>query len=287
MEFQRAMSYRRHDDGVDRCSFADAPPSPALAGAITGYSHYVEHTASFTARREMPCTTGVLIINFGDRLDLVGGNGESLSLGTGQGFVAGLHTRPAISRAAGGRQSGVHVFLPLAALRRLLRTDMEHLVDRVVSLDDLFGPTAAHLGARLAEASPAGCFDLLDAALLPRLTQTPPTDRQALWALAKLHEDPAIRIEALAENIGWSRKHLSTRIRQNTGASPRLYARLRRFERLLTNLRNGTTPHWADLAAAHGYADQPHLAREVRDFSGFTPTTLLHRLLPDGGILEV
>ena len=82
---------------------------------------------------------------------------------------------------------------------------------------------------------------------------------------------------------GWSRKHLATRVRLHTGAGPRLYARLRRFERLLAHLNNGTAPHWADLAAAHGFADQPHLAREVRDLSGLTPTILLHRLLPNGG----
>ena len=156
MAGHRAISYRNYNDGTDRWSFADAPPSPALTGAITGYSHYVEHAVSFTARREMPCTTGVLIINFGERLDLVGGNGETLTLAATQGFVAGLHTRPAISRASGGRQSGVHVFLPLAALRRLLRTDMEHLLDRVVSLDDLFGPEAASLGASVTSASSFG-----------------------------------------------------------------------------------------------------------------------------------
>jgi len=279
----RPITHRRHNDGTDRWTVAEAPPAPALAPAISGYSHYIEHTASFTARREMPATTGVLIFSFGDRLDMIGGDGEPLRLRPGQGFVAGLHTRPAISQAPDGEQSGIHVHLPLATLRRLLRLDMEQLVDRVVDLQGVFGPDAASLGARLAEATPAACFDLLDAAIAARLAASPTQDRATLWALARLHANPAIRIESLASNIGWSRKHLSTRIRLHTGATPRFYARLRRFERLLKHLNNGTAPHWADLAAAHGFADQPHLAREVRDLSGFTPTLLMNRLLPNGG----
>jgi AraC-like DNA-binding protein len=279
----RPITFRRHDDGTDRWAVAEAPPAAPLAGAIFGYSHYAEQGASFTARREMPGTTGVLLINLGDRLDLIGGDGHKLRLGPGQGFVAGLHTRPAISQAGGGLQSGIHVFLPLATLRRLLRLDMEQLVDRVVALDDVFGPGAATLGERLAQAGPAACFDLMDEALAPRLAASPAPDRTTAWALARLHANPAPRIESLARHIGWSRKHLSARIRQHTGASPRLYVRLRRFERLLTHLRAGTPPHWADLAVAHGFADQPHLAREVRDFAGLTPTMLLDRMLPNGG----
>jgi AraC-like DNA-binding protein len=279
----RPIHYRRHDDGIDRWSVAEAPPAPALAGAVRGYSHYIEHTNSFTARREMPGTTGVLIINFGDPVELVGGDGEKLRLGAGQGFVAGLHTRPAISMSDRGRQSGIHVFLPLATLRRLLRLDMTDLVDRVVDLESVFGPGAATLGARLAEATPAACFSLMDAALAPRLAASATPDRATAWALARLHANPAIKIESLAGEIGWSRKHLAGRIRLQTGATPRLYARLRRLERLMAHLNNGTPPYWADLAAAHGFADQPHLAREVRDLSGLTPTMLLDRLLPNGG----
>jgi AraC-like DNA-binding protein len=280
---QRTISVRRHDDGIDRWTMADAPPAPALAGIVRGYSHYAEHTASFAARREMPGTTGVLLINFTGPVELTGGNREKLSLRAGQGFVAGLHTSPATSQATGGRQSGVHVFLPLATLRRLLRIDMTELVDRVVDLETVFGPTAVPLATRLAEATPTECFNLLDEALSHRLAASPPPDRATTWALSRLRANPALKVESLAREIGWSRKHLATRVRLHTGASPRLYARLRRFERLLAHLNNGTTPHWADLAAAHGFADQPHLAREVRDLSGLTPTILLHRLLPNGG----
>jgi AraC-like DNA-binding protein len=277
------MSVRQHDDGVDRWCFTAGAAAPALAGAVRGYTHYTEQTSSFITRRELPGTEGVLIINLGARLDLVGGDGAALTLKAGEGFVAGLHLSPALSRSHGGQGCGVHVFLPLPTLSRLLHVNMAELVDRVVDLRALFGPAATTLGEQLADATPAQAFDMLDAALVPRLAAARAPDRATAWALARLHADPSETVERLAADIGWSRKHLATRMRRDVGVTPRTYARLRRFERLVANLTHGTQPHWADLAAAHGFADQPHMIREMRDLSGLTPTSLMERLLPDGG----
>jgi AraC-like DNA-binding protein len=50
-------------------------------------------------------------------------------------------------------------------------------------------------------------------------------------------------------------------------------ARLARFDRLTQLLRRGDAS-WAGLAAMLGFSDQAHLTREVRHFSGLTPTAL-------------
>jgi AraC-like DNA-binding protein len=36
--------------------------------------------------------------------------------------------------------------------------------------------------------------------------------------------------------------------------------------------RAAASIRWSDLALAHGYYDQAHLARDVRRFTGLTPT---------------
>ncbi len=48
-------------------------------------------------------------------------------------------------------------------------------------------------------------------------------------------------------------------------------------------LRARPDVRWNDVALACGYADQAHLSREVRDFSGQTPGALAERLLPASG----
>jgi methylphosphotriester-DNA--protein-cysteine methyltransferase len=59
-----------------------------------------------------------------------------------------------------------------------------------------------------------------------------------------------------------------------TGMSPRHFARIQRFHALLRSADAAPHPAWAALAFRHGYADQPHLIREVQDLAGVTPARL-------------
>jgi len=167
-------------------------------------------------------------------------------------------------------------------LRRLLAVDMTDIVNRAVTLDSVLQGAHA-VCERLVACTPAQTFDVLDHELQHRLAGSREADPATLFALRRLNRDPSVKVEALAAEIGWSRKHLADRVRRETGVGPRFYARLRRFERLMACLATGTAPHWADLAAAHGFADQPHMVRELRSLSGLTPTVLAARLLPQGG----
>jgi AraC-like DNA-binding protein len=50
-----------------------------------------------------------------------------------------------------------------------------------------------------------------------------------------------------------------------------------RFDRVLRRLDQPGPPQWELLAADAGYADQAHLVREFRTFTGGTPTTFVSR----------
>jgi AraC-like DNA-binding protein len=54
------------------------------------------------------------------------------------------------------------------------------------------------------------------------------------------------------------------------GVTPKTLARIMRFNHAQAMARAGGD--WADIAAACGYADQAHLAREFVELSGSTPT---------------
>lgn len=96
-----------------------------------------------------------------------------------------------------------------------------------------------------------------------------------------------VAIGALAKELGCSRKRLTLRFRHEFGISPKLLARILRFDRAVRLIGARRVAGLADLAAASGYADQAHLSREFRVFSGSAPTALLRRRLPDeGGFLD-
>ncbi|HEY1636877.1 MAG TPA: helix-turn-helix domain-containing protein [Rhizomicrobium sp.] len=280
----RAIDIQSHDDGVNAWRTARVAAPPALSNDIYGYSDYWERTDGFTTRRELPHAEGVLIVNLGAPIAITGGDGGVLRLQAGEAFAAGAHLRPALSHSD-GTQAGMHVFLPLTTLRRLLGTPMDRLADRVVPLDALLGVEVRDLGAKLCEAKDRHArVALLDAALAHRLSTTAPLASQQRHALHLLRARPNRDISDIARDIGWSGKHLASRVKDAVGIGPRCFRRLLRFQTLTAMIgRHAGAPDWASLALDAGYCDQPHMVREFREFSGMTPSIYRARSLPDGG----
>ena len=70
---------------------------------------------------------------------------------------------------------------------------------------------------------------------------------------------------------GLSRRRFGELFREQVGATPKLYCRLRRFQEVVRRATTGSEIDWTDVAVAGGYCDQAHLAHEFRNFSGLTP----------------
>ena len=90
----------------------------------------------------------------------------------------------------------------------------------------------------------------------------------------------ALRVSDLAAETGWSGRHLTSRFRTEIGLTPKAAARVIRFHRARHLLvreatAGGNGYRLADLAAACGYFDQAHLAREFRSLAGCPPSQWL------------
>ncbi|RHW17755.1 AraC family transcriptional regulator [Sphingomonas gilva] len=280
---QRAATWRIHDDGVDSWAMASAAPAAHLAGAVDRYTDYWERTGSFTARRELASTSGVLLINLGEPLEIVAADGRAIRLGRGEGFAGGLADATSISRSTGA-QSGVHLHAPLETLGRILGLPPAEIVNRVVRLDEAIGREGERLGHDLAEARDADeRFDRLDAFVTRRLAASPTADRRVIAAGAALRKRPETPIAALAERLNADRRAFARDFRNMLGIPPRHYARLARFEAFAAAIEADPSASLADLAADAGYYDQPHLNREVRAFAAMTPAELQRRIVPAGG----
>lgn len=82
------------------------------------------------------------------------------------------------------------------------------------------------------------------------------------------------QVVELAARLGVTDRHLRRIVMDETGISPRHFARIQRFHSLLRSADAEPHPAWSALAYRHGYADQPHLIREVQDFAGVAPSRL-------------
>jgi AraC-like DNA-binding protein len=166
----------------------------------------------------------------------------------------------------------------------MLGLPLREISGQTVDLVDLFGAD----GRRLAEkvrASPDWTrrFGLVDEFLLRRTEIGPRPSPQVRRAWHQLTRSGGrTPIGRLAAEVGWSHKHLTSMFRQQVGLPPKTVARLVRFDRVLAGVGQARRPNWSDLATTAGYADQPHLVREFREFTGTTPTRYAARLRSGG-----
>ncbi|WP_153068672.1 helix-turn-helix domain-containing protein, partial [Streptomyces orinoci] len=84
----------------------------------------------------------------------------------------------------------------------------------------------------------------------------------------------AAPISALADEVGWSRQHLTARFRQEVGLSPKTLGRIARLQRVMALMRGTRPPSWAEAAARCDYTDQSHLIRDFRLLTGYSPAGL-------------
>jgi AraC-like DNA-binding protein len=92
-----------------------------------------------------------------------------------------------------------------------------------------------------------------------------------------------VPIGSLSTELGWSRRRLAARFKEDVGLVPKVFARVMRFHRAVEMLKAGRSPRLSDVALDCGYYDQAHFDRDFRVFAGVTPTELVRTLRPDGG----
>jgi AraC-like DNA-binding protein len=169
------------------------------------------------------------------------------------------------------------------------------LTDRVIAIEDIWGPLAEELELSIREArGDAGRVDSLEAALLKRLACSRAT-RETLdlagLAQAVVAMNGNCRVETLADQAGVSRQHLTRTFRERVGVTPKLYCSLVRFRAVMARIGNREFMDWARIALESGYYDQSHMIADFQRFSGFAPTALVrkrlfHPFVEDTGSIE-
>lgn len=150
----------------------------------------------------------------------------------------------------------------------LLGTPARELRDLRVPLDALWPAAAARRLAERAADDPAA---VLDAWAEARLAECGPGDPVAAAVAGALAARAGVAAAAAA--VGLGERQLRRRCEAAFGYGPKTLARVLRLQRALDLARRGTP--LASVAAEAGYADQPHLTREVRALTGLPPGELL------------
>ena len=256
-----------HDGGA----FAScAPPDLAPWVELIWYSR---GTLPASRERVLPSATCDIVVNLGAPMTLLEGAGVRRFTGA---TTSGLLTRPLLLEHPHVHEALGFRLTP-AGIRALAHAPAAAVLDLNAMLGDVCGAAARELEDRCASArSGAEVLGVAVTWARERCRTAPAVDPLATWAMQRIVASAgAVRVEALQERSGYGPTRFRQRFVDELGVSPRAFASLVRLRVTLDGL--ATTTPLVELALAAGYADQAHMNREVRRFTGLTPARVRER----------
>ncbi|WP_280221259.1 AraC family transcriptional regulator [Nocardia neocaledoniensis] len=259
-----------------------AAPAPLLRAFIDRYVGYRLTGFEPGLHRGLPSRHMTFIVAVGPTIDVIEQTDPRQAPGNYRCVLSGLQASPAMI-AHTGFQEGVAIELTPLGSRVLFGMPASELWDVSIECTDAH----RHLGDQLADAVQSqqdwpGRFAACDRALTAAARTDALAGPEITWAWrALVRSGGTCEITPLADRIGWSRQHLTRQFTAEFGASPKLAARIIRFERARRML--ASTPSYisiAQVAATCGYYDQAHLNRDFAELAGCAPTTWLAEEIP-------
>ncbi|MFD5892503.1 helix-turn-helix domain-containing protein [Streptomyces sp. NPDC060366] len=257
----------------------DAPPAPALRRYVSSYAGFDLRGFPAGVHCGPPGRVLTAVISLSDPLEVAAGVDDGSPV-TRFGSVAGGLMCRSVAIHHDGRQQGVQVSLTPLGARAVYGMPAAVLAHRLVPLDELLGALGVELVDRLRAATTwAARFAALDELLLRAVGRSAGNDRvprprpevAEAWRLLVAARG-RVQVGAVAAELGWSRRYLTERFRGEVGLSPKTFARVLRFEQAHELATAHDPLPWADVATVSGYADQAHLVRDWREFTGRSPT---------------
>lgn len=244
-------------------------PAACLRDLVGRYCGFREETGQTTRRREGPGAGVVVILSFGNEWRIGGALDATPQLEPLTSFVGGLRDTSVLTEHD-GQAAGMQFDLSPLAAHMLFGLPMHAIAERNLPLDALLDGSDLLVEQLYEAGSWDERFDLLDLGLSRRFDAARPPTPGVIWAWDRLRDTRGRAVVGdLAEELGWSRRRLVARFREEIGLPPKAMARLLRFEHALELVDRGAP--WAEVAVTAGYYDQSHLINEFRAITGITP----------------
>ncbi len=196
--------------------------------------------------------------------------------------ISGQVNYPSHLYADGNVEMIVVVFQPYT-LKAFLNLPISLLHNQEISGYDLENKNLKQLAAQILDCEDTNlCISIIEQWLLSQIadilvSKTAYSINRITAAIKRLLSMPATSVTELASAACLGKKQFERLFNEMVGANPKEYARVVRFQKslkLLQHYSEDTTQ--AQLAYQCGYADQSHFIREFKQFSGYTPLSLLN-----------
>jgi AraC-like DNA-binding protein len=253
-------------------------PIPELAPFVDCLWTLTGHAADLSAPLQpvLPDGRPELVLHFGDPFEQAGADGTFER--QGRRLFAGQLTEQLILRPT-GRIDVLGVRFHPCGAAALVEPPQQVLAGQTLGVDELSTTLERALaGVQERSATLDDAAALVQQLLVRHLRPARVDVRVRLAADQITARNGLVSVEAIADWVGLTRRHLERRFLDTVGVSPKRLARIARFQHALRLLEsNDASRAGAQTAAACGYADQSHFIRDFRDLAGCSPSAHMLR----------
>lgn len=188
-------------------------------------------------------------------------------------IIVGTQFSPVTLLAEESHKAMIVVFQP-GGLYRLLGIPLVELYDDGFDARDLIGREIDELIAKCHDGKEArAIFETVQGYFLSRLASVNeklPIDS----ALEYLFHNYNEKIDEVSRLACMSHRQFERKCKERLGMSPKLYARIARFNRAYNLFVKNPSAQWTDIAYHAGYYDQMHFIKDFKMFAHATPTAV-------------
>jgi AraC-like DNA-binding protein len=193
--------------------------------------------------------------------------------------VVGSQTSPTSRAHFYGCHYDFGIFLRPLALWQLFHIPPAVVANENGDARDLLGAGVYALWLRLAEGkSFQQRIRMAEEYLLPFAINAKPRNLLMKTAQYTYRQSGAVRIEALANSSGLSLRQYERRFVTEIGFTPKLFARIRRFQEALDAKRLTPGGSWLSVAHRLGYFDQMQMVRDFQSLGGSVPSEIFEQI---------
>ena len=193
--------------------------------------------------------------------------------------VVGAQTHRRLNLLLSGAIDAFTIAFEPGGFSALFSVPADELTNQHFDGRDVFGRALGRLHERLAEVETFEDRKLVsDQFLCERMPQAGDAT-SAIWAARELHHRSGRgMVVDLASAAELSVRQFERRFRHEIGMSPKLYARVVRFEAALRIKAAQPQTHWSEIAQIIGYYDQMHMVHDFNQLSGESPNLIWNQL---------
>lgn len=162
------------------------------------------------------------------------------------------------------------------ANRKILKNPLYHFTDEFITPDEIYGKCGRELCQYVRENDMSCTLEYLRK-FFKRLVEEGDLDYQMRYAITEIASlQGSIEMDSLTQNLRITPRRIQQRFFETLGYGPKYFARIVRFKRLISKIPLESS--LTQLSYEMDYADQSHMIKEFRHFTGFSPARFISYL---------